>query len=143
MRGFPGSPVVKTELLLLGRWVQSLVRELISHMLHLMAKRQTNKRQKTSQVSTEERQITLENLWTAISSGQLRGSQWGATMGVPPPLPQPGDTEQCLDVYGRHDSGRWRPGQQINILGHPAEHHSRECSGPKRPECPGWGPVAR
>ena len=77
-----------------------------SHMLHSMAKSQTNKRQKTSQVS-----------------------------GSPPP-PPPGDTEQRLDISGCHDSGKvllassgWRPGKQTNTPGHPAKQH-RECSGP-------------
>lgn len=54
------------------------------HMLHSMAKSQTNKRLKTSQMS-KERQITLENLRTAIWSGQIGGSQRGATMGAPHP----------------------------------------------------------
>ena len=37
MRDFPGSPLVKTALLVQGIWVRSLVGELRSHMLHSTA----------------------------------------------------------------------------------------------------------
>ena len=41
---FPGGPVVKTVLPMQGAWVQSLVRELRSHMLHSTAKKKKLKK---------------------------------------------------------------------------------------------------
>ena len=39
IRGFPSGPVVKTVFLVQWAWVQSLVRELRSHMMHSVAKK--------------------------------------------------------------------------------------------------------
>lgn len=85
---------------------------------------------------------------SGLLSGQARSGVLNRGQLWESPTPPPGDTEQHLDISGCHDSGRvlpassrWRPGKQINIPGHPAQH--RECSGPKCLECPGWERVAR